>query len=63
MNGDETLIYQNKNGKTREIPSNKYFINRRTSVGEDAELYEIKPYGGKKLLDWKRVIGRKSKEK
>jgi len=62
MNFAETIIYKDKNGIVREIPPNKYWINRRTPVGEDAELWERKPYGGKRLLEWNRVIERKAKE-
>jgi len=62
VNVDEIIIYKDSNGSIREIQPHKYWINRRTDVGEDAELWERKPHGGKKLLQWNRVIGRKSKE-
>lgn len=62
MSFAETIIYKDKNGIVREIHPNKYWINRRTSTGEDAELWERKQYGGKRLLEWNRVVGRKAKE-
>jgi len=62
MSIEEIIIYQDTNGVVREIPPNKYWINRRTSIGEDAELWERKSHGGKRLLQWNRVIGRKAKE-
>lgn len=34
--------------KYRIIPEEKVFINRNTPVGEDAEFFERKPYGGKR---------------
>lgn len=44
------IIIQISKNKYRFIKDGKYFINRNTPVGEDAEFYEIKPFGGKKLI-------------
>lgn len=32
-------------GETRTIKADKWWINRNTPVGEDAEIWERKPYG------------------
>jgi hypothetical protein len=52
---DSLIIYTRKTFK--EIPSNKFYINRRTDVGEDAEFYERKPYGGKRLIPQNELVG------
>ena len=50
------IKYPKRGGILRLIKSGKWFINQHTPVGEDAELYEIKPHGGKKLLDIKKMV-------
>jgi len=55
LNDKDVLIYKYGN-RERKIPPNKWWVNRRTAVGEDAELYERKPYNGKKMLDWDNII-------
>ena len=62
MSTEEILIYKDYNGIVREILPHNYWINRRTPVGEHAELWERKPHGGKRLLEWNRVIKKKAKE-
>ena len=62
MSTEEILIYKDYNGIAREILPHNYWINRQTPVGEDAELWERKPNGGKRLLEWNRVIKKKAKE-
>ena len=52
-------IYKNK---YRVFAPNKWWINRNTPVGEDAELYLRKPYGGKEYISWDKVIGHGAKE-
>jgi hypothetical protein len=49
----DILVYKTKKG-TRNIT--EWFLDRRTQVGEDADLYERKPYGGSKLLSLGNVI-------
>jgi hypothetical protein len=44
------IIVQISKNRYKFIKEGKYFINRNTPVGEDAEFYEIKPFGGKKLI-------------
>lgn len=44
-----TIYYLIKErSKLKLLHSDKVYINRNTPVGDDAEYYEIKPYGGKK---------------
>lgn len=49
------ILYPKRDGSYRIIKAGSWFIFRGTPCGEDAELYEIKPYGGKKLLDIYKV--------
>ena len=53
---NDTLILKGRGGKERRIPPSKWWINRNTPVGEEADLYERKPYGGKRLINWDEVI-------
>ncbi len=48
---DCDIQYPKKGGGYRIIKSGNWWINQHTPVGEPAELWERKPYGGKKLLD------------
>jgi hypothetical protein len=52
---DDTIIVRTRNGE-RQIPSTKWWINRRTPVGEDAELWERKPNFGRRLIEWQDVM-------
>lgn len=45
-----------EHGKIRTITSEKLLINKNTPVGEDADLYEIKPYEGRKYIPWSIII-------
>ena len=54
---NDHIIYKKRGGGEKLIPSNKWRINRNTPVGEPADLYEERPYGGLKLLEWNNVIG------
>lgn len=40
----------------RTIPAGKWGIDRYTPVGEDAQLYERMPYGGKRFIKWSDVV-------
>ncbi len=51
----DNLIVRKRNGE-RRILSSKWFINRHTPVGEDAELFERKAYGGRRLIFWDDLI-------
>jgi hypothetical protein len=61
----DTLVYKAKNiqGERLIAPGN-WWLNRRTPVGEDAELWERKPYQGRKWLSYDKIIAvlRESKE-
>lgn len=47
---------------TRDIPSHKWWINRNTPVGEDADVYEKKPYGGSKYHPWRVILGNRAED-
>ena len=51
----DVLIYKPRKVEHR-ILADKWWINRNTPVGDDAELYQRKPYGGNKMLDFKYLI-------
>ncbi len=52
----DVLILKGRKGKERRLTPDKWWLNRNTPVGEDADLYEEKPYGGRRYVPWKEVI-------
>lgn len=50
------IQYPKRDGSLRTIKRGNWWINQNTPVGEDAELWERKPYGGKKLLNIHKMI-------
>lgn len=53
----KTLLVISRRGCVKRIRPGKWFIDRKTPVGEDADIYELKAYGGKKLIKRERIIG------
>lgn len=56
LRSGDTLILAKRGGGERFVPGDKWWIDRNTPVGEDADLYERKPYGGKRYVSWKELI-------
>jgi hypothetical protein len=56
LRDDDILIVRTRKGTEKRIPSDKWGINRNTPVGENADLFEHKPHGGKKHIAWKNVL-------
>ena len=54
------LIVKKRGGGERVISAGNWFINRNTPVGEEADVYERKPYNGKKYIPWDKIIGTKN---
>jgi hypothetical protein len=52
LNDDDFIVLKNE----RVIPPWKWLINTRTPVGEDAEIYERKPYGGIKQFFFEDIV-------
>lgn len=52
----DTLIMRKRGGGERRIPAGKWWVNRNTPVGEDAELIERMPHNGYRYLDWRNLI-------
>ena len=52
----DTLIVRKRGGGERRIPSGKWWINKNTPVGDDAELFERMPYNGRRELRWDDLI-------
>ena len=42
--------------RERIIKSGKWYINRNTPVGDDSELWEVKPFDGRKYIHWMDVV-------
>jgi hypothetical protein len=55
----KSLILRRNDGKLKILEPEKWFINQYTEVGEDADIYEIKPYGGKRLINRNEIVGQK----
>lgn len=54
----EKTICLYKNGKVRWIAEFDFLIDKNTPRGDPANLYERKPYGGKRLLGDGEALGR-----
>ena len=52
----DTLIMRKRGGGERRIPSGKWWINKNTPVGDEAELFERMPYNGRRELQWESLI-------
>lgn len=64
MYPDEDLIVKSSRTGSgiRVIPAYKWFIDRSTEAGEDADIYEIKPHGGRKWIPWNVVVERRKRD-
>lgn len=47
-----------RRGQVRWIDASDLLINRNTPRGEPADLYERKPFGGRRLLEDDELLGR-----
>ncbi len=52
----DTLIVKKRGGGERRVPPGKWWINRNTPVGEDADLMERMPHNGYRYLSWDSLI-------
>jgi len=55
LRSGDTLVYKTRKGE-RLISPYKWSLNKHTPVGEDAEIWERKPYGGLCLLSRDNVL-------
>jgi len=53
--GDD-LIVKKRGGGEKRIPSGKWWINKNTPVGEEADLIERMPHNGYRYLNWNDLI-------
>lgn len=53
---DRTITVKKRGGGERTIPAHRWFINRNTPVGEDADFYEIKPYDGRRYIPYDTIL-------
>jgi hypothetical protein len=51
-----SLIVRKRCGGERRIKRGEWWVNRRTSIGEDAELWERRPNNGIRRIDFAKVI-------
>lgn len=56
LHREATLIIKARGGKERQISPDKWWVNRNTPVGEDAELWERMPYQGKRRIPWDKIV-------
>jgi len=52
----DTLLYAKRGGGERRVPPGKWWVNRNTPVGDEAELWERMPHDGRRLLDWDKLL-------
>jgi len=50
------LVIRKRGGGERVIEPAKFWINRNTPRGEDAEIWERMPYEGRREILWSQVI-------
>ena len=54
------LSVQKRGGGERRIESGRWWINKNTPVGEDAEIWERMPHSGRRLIDDRKIIATES---
>ncbi len=52
----DSLVVRGGGGKERIVKAGKWWVDRNTPVGEDADLWEVKPWNGKRYVPWGDVI-------
>lgn len=57
MKWNHDIKYPKRGGGYRIIKAGNWWVNQDTPVGEPADLWERKPFDGKKLLDITKAIG------
>ena len=56
LDSEDTLIVKKRGGGERRVPPDRWWINRNTPVGEDADLMERMPHNGYRYLPWGSLI-------
>jgi hypothetical protein len=46
-----TMVIRRPARQEKRLPYGKYFVDQNTPRGEDAILYELKPYGGRREIN------------
>lgn len=55
----EWLIVKARNATgERRIPPDKWFINQYTPLGDDADIYERKPFWGRRIIPRDSILRR-----
>ena len=50
------LVVKKRGGGERVIEPKKFWINRNTPVGDDAEIWERMPHEGRRYIPWSSVV-------
>lgn len=57
LNTRLVLLVRTRTGNVRVIKPGKWFIDRNTEVGEDADVYERMPHNGLRRIPWPSIVG------
>jgi hypothetical protein len=60
LDQSHALIVRKRGGGERRIESGRWWINKYTPVGEDAEIWERMPHEGRRLIDDQKIIATES---
>lgn len=53
-----SLVIKRRGGGERTLLPGKWFVNRNTPVGDDADFYETKPHNGARWIHPRDIIGK-----
>lgn len=53
----DTLIIRKRAGGEQRLLAKNWYLNRNTPVGEDAEIWECKPFNGRRFISRSEIIG------
>ncbi len=54
----EKLVIKKRGGGERTLAPYRWFIDQNTPVGEDADFYEVKPFGGRRRISRAEIVRR-----
>jgi hypothetical protein len=57
----QALIVRKRGGGERSIEPNKWFVDRNTERGEDADFYERMPHQGRRWIDPRSILRREDR--
>lgn len=54
--GNRVLRLRRKSGQIKTLQPHQWMLDQNTPLGEDADLYERKPYRGRRLIDRREIV-------